>query len=1364
MENQFGSFGTGESEFLLPKTIASRQNRIFVYDESREDIQVFDCMFRYICSLRYNENPEYHNYIEPDFLLHISDISVITKEEGSRLFYYALLLNKTKTKLAMIRLPQWEELRAKARNNKIVFMQDGEVFTAKPEGSDLSKLLSSDSLPIIEGTLDYPALSPDGKTLVCTSKQRLYTGSPDTVGPANDYFYMQMYTVDIETNTISRLNLGLYDRYEIERPVFNSNGTEVIFSARSATGKWQLYIYNMKTKETRPLFSQPTNENARFPYYSPDDRFIVFVTDYDGDEEIEIVDTLNTNKRIVVTSNRVSDSYPVWSSTYPFEISNLDYKIDSKIAFVSNRNAHRGIYYIYLARRTEADIRIVTEHGEDVGYTPDRAAIEVTNETIEGNYPAFTGDGRNLIFEYFDIDVMNMLKKYDFEAKSISNMTLPGTARRPAGMKNMITNFTAENVNGNEIKLAWNRYTSFDEFYHVQYKKNREGEECVDKKVFNQTGVTMNEEFEMGQEYLVRVCIFENDEKVVSSQWKKVKIPEVVAKPSYRIDERNPYLVFLNAWKPNDETDWEYTWIIDNQEYKAQTSLEYPFEYATSGFKTVVLKAANRSNTAHDTTAMSFTIQSDIDPVIEYILKEETNDVVLSADNSKGNKIDLSSAEWRISGYTGDQKIYTGSPVSVNLDTYRHKIFVNLTLKRLPVNGQSNTDIIRKNTEIDLDMKEVKPIITYEANPADKRLIKFSGEESKGNIDWYRAKWQIFEDGAVVHSEEGTSSCVYLFPERNIETVYSVSLTIPRRGDGLSESVSLVISIEGAPLEPEIDYEILTLKEGENVAGAKIVFDCTKSKGSNIDFAATKWVVPFAADYKEESTQFGPTAVYNLSGIEKGIVIEVQLTMQRRGGMDPPKTITRLIKVMSGEIPREEIVIGKNIETSSTGKVLILDALKSTGPNIDWEKTAWLVDNQYSRTGPVVRIDIPASAESKTINFTCTIYRYGSSPQTITDYVIMGKAEIAPIISYARISETQKNVYELSVLSTKGINIDWEKTTWYFYDGVEKVIKEYGARVAHAFTLRSDLMGYPVMVEMFLKESGVPFVGYTSINVEGDELIPIIAYKAAGTDPNAITFSAEISKGSNIDLSQAKWTFGDSSESQYGPVVTHRYPVSGQNMSYRVSLTIMRKSIDTGLVETKTACKDINLAQDRVKPVMKAQLYSNGYLVLSAEDSLGQGLMLDRSIWLFEGAGDSTSYNINEKVGTVKSTTASIGGSVYGSVAVKGEVNLWFVKTEVTATVGASLDSHLSVNKTSYEGFKENTASFSSSNTHTGAVCRKYVKVYDTKTGTWKDLSNIYVTLFIYRVTGAGAIEGESITVNIGLNDAKLKTQGVRYE
>ncbi len=1344
--NYYDDFGSGEREFERPALVESTENRIFIFDELRKDIQIFDRNFNSVATLSYNSESS-TNYLEENTLDDLKDISIVSRKEGNRLYYYALLISGSTNKLSMIRLPQWEELRASVHNNKIVFLKDKEIFTAKPDGSDLTRVLSSDSLPRIEGTLDYPAIAPDGRKIAFTSRVRLYNGSGNSMENSDQYAYDNLYMVDINGENLTRIPLGIINNFEIERPVFSSNGDKIIFSAKAAGGNWQIYIYNMVSGGISKLFN--SDENARFPYYSPDDRFVVFTTDYDGDEEIVIADVENVNMRVGVTSNNCRDSYPVWTVLYPSEIDNPASDINSKIAFVSERNYSKSTYFTYVSQPSESDIRIVKDTDEETGGDPDSAAMKITADIDESDYPSFTGDGKSIVFEYLD-DWKSGLLRYDFNDNESKVMNLPEDAGKPAGMKNMIVNFDTEFSNGDDLILTWSQYTDKDIFYTVQFEQKAQLDEeenlFVEKKFFTKDHAVLND-LVMGAEYLVRVCIIENNEEVATSLWKEVKMPEVAARATITVDEDNPYLVHLNAWKATEDTVWNYSWIIDNQEIPVQSTQDYLYEFSTSGTKTIVLKTYNTSKTKTSVSdPVSVKIVSDIIPVIEYVVDDGSTYVELSAENSPGERIDWSSAKWIVSG-PGQTPLppVTGSRVIVPLDIFKHKVNVNLVLTRIPVNGQSSTDSIEKNITIDLDFKDVKPVITYDINELDSRMFTFSGANSIGNIDWYNAVWTIFGDGVVLHQQNGKSSTSYRFGENGSEMTYTISLTVPRVSDGKSETTTQIVSVEPAPLEPVIDYEIITLEEKGDTVGAKVLFSCSNSKGNNIDFTNARWSVPVAGAYGEQPTQIGPTAIYNLFNAKSSSQVEVSLTLMRRGGTDI-ETITKMINVKPGDVTSPEIVVKKKTEKTSSGTSIIFDVLSSKGPNIDWEKTQWLLDGQYAKTGPVARMDLLSSGETQIVQYVCTLYRHGDEPIYDRGEVEVGSGKIKPLIDLSE--SLGNNVFKLTTERTEATNVDWTRTTWYIFDGNENVVTKRGANILHTFVPKSEAMGYPVMVEMFFLNDDTPFVGYKTIDIAGDQLKPVITWDLGSTDgdSNVVHFSAHASTGSAIDWSQVKWTFGDSSESQYGATVAHKYPVNGSAKSYKVSLTLLRTNTN-GNSESVVEYKTISMGSDEIKPVIKAEIHNGEYLVLSAEDSEGRGLMLDRTSWLFEGEGDSSSKSVSTQTGKINNSSHSVNASV----SAENTIGDFLGMCEVT--LSASTGYGYSGSTTSYDDYKNSNESFSTSNSHVGATCRRYV-------GTQK---RIVVTMFVYRVDPDGGMTGESITVNIDCEKAAMNG-GISYE
>lgn len=1351
-----GTQGNGEGEFIKPAIIKSYQNRIFVYDEARADVQFFDPEFNPITRLSYNSELGSGNYLDADFMKNMVGVSVFTREESNRLFYYAVLLSKSSNKLAVLRMPQWEEMRAKVRNNKIIFLKDNEVYSAKPTGSDLTRLISSDSIPRIHGSVDYPTLSPDGKMIAFTSRAKLYDGSGQSTA-GSVYAYDNLYTMNTNGRDLTRIPLAEMQGFEIERPQFNSNGTKLIFSAKPTGGHWQIYLYTFETGSVMRLFT--SDENARFPYYSPDDRFIAFTTDYDGDEDIQIYDTENPSMRVSVTNNSARDSFPVWSIVYPGEIANPDLKIESKIAFVSDRLYHKGVYYVYISRPSEADIRIVKKTGEQIGNDADQAAIELTTEKTEGDYPSFTGDGTAVVFEHFD-GAQDSLLRYDFSTLKFEPIGLMKGSRRPAGMKNTIAQFAADITDGNTVHLKWSRYTDTDVFYTVRFKVNQTGKPYVEKRVFTQEETFLTG-LDMGVEYLFRVSINENGEEAAATQWKKVLIPEVAARPSFEIDKANPYLVHLKAWKPKEDTDWGFSWIIDNQEIAVQSSSTYLYEFATSGSKTIVLKAHNKANTYTNVSLpMTVNIVSDIKPVVEYVLAVDQGYVELSAQKSLGKKIDWSSALWTVSGPgLAPPKTLQGSKGFVDISGFKNKINVNLRVSRFQVTGQPTTDTIETNLVLDLDYEGTKLVVIQESDIENNRLITFSGSNSIGNINWREARWVIFRDGVSIYQTNGLSSFAYEFPETNLEARYSVSLSVPNMSDGKTSTTNNIVTIGAAPMVPEIDYEIVELKNAaQEPQGAKIIFSAANSKGNNIDFSQAKWTVPVAGTFGEQPTQVGPTAVYNLFNTGSVSQVEVSLTLMRRGGTEVI-TVTKLINIKGNQVAKPALIVNRNLKTAGTGDVLELNVLASTGPNIDWERTDWQFSSTInglpqnsSQRGPAARIEIPASSENTVVRYTVTLYALGSTlPLIKNEELRLDAKTIKPIIKPVKLDGGNGNVYTFSVTDTNGINIDWERTAWYFYDGNTTVTQLYGAQVTHAFVKKTDAMGYPVVVEMYFKNNAKPFYGYTSVDIDADVFMPVITWdRGAANDGSEILLTAEQSTGSNIDWSQAKWTFGDGTPSQYGPTAGHKYAFSNTDIDYKVSLTLTRR-LANNETETATGYATVTNGKDQIKPVIKATLYRDGYLVLSSALSEGRGLLLDRSTWMFAGKGDNENTNISKQTGTQSSEgwqkTDSVGGSIEVPF-VKGSAN--YNHSESDNGSDSTSDSLAS------------TDSFSNENYHVGLSARRWIGDYDIYSARFENQKFVTVSLNVYRVDADGGMTGEMITVNINLTEA-AKPNGVIY-
>lgn len=153
-----------------------------------------------------------------------------------------------------------------------------------PDGSQIAVTLSMGRSPNIyliktNGTivrqLTYgwgaevsACFSPDGRYIVYTS---------DKPG------YPQLYTLQLEGMIEQRLLYGNY----ADSPVWSPRGDKVAFSMMSISGKYDIYTIDPSGRNITQLTSfTGNNEN---PSWSPDGRFILFVSDRNGKNEIFVM-------------------------------------------------------------------------------------------------------------------------------------------------------------------------------------------------------------------------------------------------------------------------------------------------------------------------------------------------------------------------------------------------------------------------------------------------------------------------------------------------------------------------------------------------------------------------------------------------------------------------------------------------------------------------------------------------------------------------------------------------------------------------------------------------------------------------------------------------------------------------------------------------------------------------------------------------------------------------------------------------------------------------------------------------------------------------------------------------------------------
>jgi len=138
-------------------------------------------------------------------------------------------------------------------------------------------------------TMESPSFSKEGNLIV-------FHGT-DRKG------YIDIFTLEISTGTLKRLT---YDYYSDRDPIFNEDGSKIVFSSDRTSGIYEqknnLFEVNVSTGLIN--YITYTDANLTFPKYSPDYESLYCLADVDGNKNIWKVNYTNSEPRGLTQETR----------------------------------------------------------------------------------------------------------------------------------------------------------------------------------------------------------------------------------------------------------------------------------------------------------------------------------------------------------------------------------------------------------------------------------------------------------------------------------------------------------------------------------------------------------------------------------------------------------------------------------------------------------------------------------------------------------------------------------------------------------------------------------------------------------------------------------------------------------------------------------------------------------------------------------------------------------------------------------------------------------------------------------------------------------------------------------------------------
>jgi TolB protein len=223
-------------------------------------------------------------------------------------------------------------------------------------------------------------------------------------------------------------------------PRLSNDNTKILYQS-NRTGKWQLFILDLKTGKSQRLTNDTSNTN--FPDWSNDNKWIAFVSDRNGNEEIYLMKTDGTGlKRL--TDHKSRDIHPYFSPDGKYLLFNSD-----------RGNGSLDIYRLELASSKIERLTDTKENETCARYSPDMKQMvflrnddlsddvfimNMTNGLAENltktpgttdGWPMFSPDSKQVYFSSLESGI-HCIYKIDANGKNKKQVTHAGKKEEDA--------------------------------------------------------------------------------------------------------------------------------------------------------------------------------------------------------------------------------------------------------------------------------------------------------------------------------------------------------------------------------------------------------------------------------------------------------------------------------------------------------------------------------------------------------------------------------------------------------------------------------------------------------------------------------------------------------------------------------------------------------------------------------------------------------------------------------------------------------------------------------------------------------------------------------------------------------------------